>query len=405
VTRARLPNRRACESFTFECGGQPSPFKPNPEDQPESGTQDEFGASKEQPQPPRKLVLLDPADWEGKPLTDRAWIALNMIPALEPNLFIGDGGTGKSTAAVQLAVARTLQRDWMGIVPSMGRTLYLSAEDDEPELHRRVDACLKHYGGSYSDLRDRIKFIDLVGDDAVLGVQQNGTIKATDLYRAVSEAIAGYSECDFVILDSLADIFAGDENNRTQARQFVGLLKILCRRHHCAITALSHPSLSGMASGSGTSGSTAWSNSVRSRLYLEYMKSDDKDDIPDPDVRLLSTKKINYARKSEVPITLRYKNGVYVPEGSVSGLNKLGFEHKAEQVFKSILRMKIDQGIDFSAKKGPSYAPPAFAKEEKAMGFKKQHLEKAMLRLLDRVEIRLDTFGPPSKQRTRLVFT
>jgi RecA-family ATPase len=282
--------------------------------------------------------------------------------------------------------------------------LYLSAEDDAPELHRRIDACLKHYRGSYKDLRNRIKFIDLVGDDAVLGAQQNGTIRATDLYHAVSDAIAGYKGCDYVILDSLADIFAGDENNRTQARQFVGLLKKLCRKHHCAITALSHPSLSGMASGSGTSGSTAWSNSVRSRLYLEYMKPDEKDDIPDPDVRLLSTKKINYARKSEVPITLRYKNGVYIPDGSVSGLDKLGFEHKAEEVFKTILRMKNQQGINVSANKGPTYAPAAFAKEEKAKGFNKHHIEKAMLRLLDKGEIRSETFGPPSRQRSRLVF-
>jgi hypothetical protein len=36
---------------------------------------------------------------------------------------------------------------------------------------------------------------------------------------------------------------------------------------------LAHPSLSGMASGSGTSGSTAWSNSVRSRLYLTSIAS------------------------------------------------------------------------------------------------------------------------------------
>ena len=64
-------------------------------------------------------------------------------------------------------------------------------------------------------------------------------------------------------------MFAGDENSRPQAQEFIGLLKRLARKQNCALLLLAHPSLSGMATGTGMSGSTAWSNSVRSRLYLE----------------------------------------------------------------------------------------------------------------------------------------
>ena len=41
------------------------------------------------------------------------------------------------------------------------------------------------------------------------------------------------------VLDVLADMFAGDESDRAQVRQFVKLLKHLARKHHCAIL-LSH---------------------------------------------------------------------------------------------------------------------------------------------------------------------
>ena len=61
-----------------------------------------------------------------------------------------------------------------------------------------------------------------------------------------------------LILDNLADIFGGDENARDLARQFVSLIRGLAIDLDCTVLMLSHPSLSGMASGRGASGSTAW---------------------------------------------------------------------------------------------------------------------------------------------------
>ncbi|WP_369675560.1 AAA family ATPase, partial [Enterococcus faecium] len=86
-------------------------------------------------------------------------------------------------------------------------------------------------------------------------------------------------------LDTLADLHSGQENDRTTARQFIGLLRGLAIRHGCAVVLLAHPSLTGMASGSGLSGSTAWNASVRSRLYLERVVQDGYE--ADPDRRVL----------------------------------------------------------------------------------------------------------------------
>jgi hypothetical protein len=61
-----------------------------------------------------------------------------------------------------------------------------------------------------------------------------------------------------------------------------------------------------MASGSGTSGSTAWNNSVRSRLYLTQ-------DDANPDARILKFMKSNYGPKGE-PMKLIWRNGLFVPE-------------------------------------------------------------------------------------------
>jgi RecA-family ATPase len=189
-----------------------------------------------------------------------------------------------------------------------------------------------------------------------------------------------------MIVDALADAFAGDENNRTQARQFVGLLKRIANQYKCTVLCLAHPSLYGMNSGSGTSGSTGWSNSVRSRLYFESAKASGGEE-PDDDLRTLSTKKINYAGKS-VPLTLRWKAGAFVPEGGMSSIDKAALEQKAEHVFMDLLRLKREQGIDVTPFTGGKYAPKIFANEEKAKGIGQEHLVNAMRRLLDRKVIR-----------------
>ena len=72
-----------------------------------------------------------------------------------------------------------------------------------------------------------------------------------------------------IALDTAADMFGGNENDRSQVRQFIGLLRGLAITPMPACCWRSHPSLSGINTDSGLSGSTGWHNSVRSRLYFK----------------------------------------------------------------------------------------------------------------------------------------
>ena len=59
------------------------------------------------------------------------------------------------------------------------------------------------------------------------------------------------------MVDSSADEFGGDDINRAQVRKLVSMLRGLAIDHGCAVSLLSHPSLTEVSSGIGTSGSTA----------------------------------------------------------------------------------------------------------------------------------------------------
>jgi len=93
--------------------------------------------------------ILNPAAWEGRPVPPREWIVKDFIPARTVTLLSGEGAAGKSTLALQLAAARSLGKAWLSTIPKAGRTLVLSAEDEEDELHRRLDAIRQHYGATW----------------------------------------------------------------------------------------------------------------------------------------------------------------------------------------------------------------------------------------------------------------
>jgi hypothetical protein len=232
-----------------------------------------------------------------------------LLPARNVTLLSGDGGTGKSLLALQLALATSTASNWIGIEVSSGPVVYLSAEEDQDETHARLaEIC----NAEEIDLAEAftLNMIFMPGQDAVLAHEDKGArLVTTPLFRRLAATLEGI-EPALLVLDNLADVFGGNENSRTLAKHFIGILRSLAIRHDCTVLLLGHPSLTGLNSGSGSSGSTAWSNSVRSRLYLRK-DADAHGFEADRTRRLLETKKINYGPGSP-PIGLAWERGRFV---------------------------------------------------------------------------------------------
>ncbi|MGI8567876.1 MAG: AAA family ATPase [Methylocella sp.] len=243
----------------------------------EERTPSRRGNGKAEEASPLFARIINPANWEGVPVPDREWIVQDYMPDKTVTLLSGDGGQGKSLLALQLAAGMALAKEWIGLMPTPGRTLVLSAEDDGDEMQRRLDKIRAFYKASWADLAD-IRLIDLAGENAVLGALVNGQILPTEMFRTLDAFMAEWKP-SLTTLDVLADMFAGQENDRAQVRQFIRLLKQLARKHECAILLLAHPSLTGMYTGTGLSGSTDWNNGVRSRLYFQTPKTDGGDPV------------------------------------------------------------------------------------------------------------------------------
>lgn len=357
----------------------------------------------QQPGNGRKLTIVTADAFAGKIVPTREWHVDNLIPAKTVTILNGDGGTGKSLLATQLAVATVSGSPWIGLAVARGAVLYLSAEDDLEELHRRV-ATISERSNLELEQLQQLNIVPLAGEDALLAAPEGrgNILRASPLF-AMMDAHIAFSKPSLVVLDTLADLFGGDENQRAQARQFVSLLRGWAIKHQTTILLLAHPSLSGMASGSGSSGNTAWNNSVRSRLYLERVtdSSGGKTLEPDPDARVLRTVKSNYGRTGgEIP--LRWSNGILVPEVSDLGVDMRSAiaERRAEQVFINLLTEFGAEGRHVSATPSANYAPAVFAKDVRAENLSKRVLIEAMSRLFARCRIQVQEDGPKSRRRS-----
>jgi RecA-family ATPase len=280
-------------------------------------------------------------------------------------LLSGDGGTGKSLLAMQLAVATASGGRWLGQDVAGGGAMYLSAEDDRDELHRRLGDICVSAGARLADL-DRLTLCPMAGEDALLAQldRATGALRPTALFRDLDARLASERPA-LVVLDTLADLYPGDENNRAQARQFIGMLRGLAIRHECAVLLLAHPSLAGLNTGSGTSGSTGWNNSVRSRIYLSRIVQDGYE--ADPDARVLRTLKSNYGPIGG-EISLRWQNGVFGAQEPATELDRVAGNAKAERVFIKLLRLLADQGRRVNTGGGQTYAPTVFENHPEAAG-------------------------------------
>jgi RecA-family ATPase len=311
------------------------------------------------------LPFIDIAAWHGSRAPEREWAVRDRVPLKNVTLLSGEGGVGKSILALHVAAATTLGRDWLGSMPMPGPALVLCCEDDEHELRRRLDQIVEHYGASHEELSKNLHALSLAGHDAVMAApNKHGLIMRTPLFARLRQAARDIRP-RLIVIDNSADVFAGNENDRAQVRQFITLLRGIAIDANAGLLLTSHPSLTGISTGSGLSGSTAWNASVRSRLYFRRAKTE-KDEEPDPDLRVLELMKSNYGPVGET-ITLRWKAGLFLPVAGTGSLDKMAAEQRADHLFLTLLDRFNNQGRNSSDKpNAPTYAPTMFAKEKES---------------------------------------
>jgi hypothetical protein len=279
----------------------------------EPSTADDFSAAPAQPAAPAGVLHLD--DLTG-PAPERQWIIQDWLPEGELTALYGPPGSGKSMAALQLALAVASGTKWLNMPAKQMPVLTVACEDSADELHRRLASCKGDatYSFALDDPETRKNWYGWprVGADNILAQSDPRTGKVVpgpfwpELRAQLSWMPKGPK---LVVLDTIADIFAGSENDRPAVNSFLktclGRLRI---DYEATVLIVGHPAKS---DSSQYSGSTAWDGGVRSRWYMGKYESNDRLS----DHRVLSRTKSNYASTSAAGgrLVLQWVNGTFIP--------------------------------------------------------------------------------------------
>ncbi|MBR1151932.1 AAA family ATPase [Bradyrhizobium sp. JYMT SZCCT0428] len=342
------------------------------------------------------LSLICPAAWRGVPLEEMRWLATNRIPAADATILSADGGSGKTTAALQLAVA--VERDlgdWLGTTCMSGPVIFFSGEEPEQEMRRRLDRVARRRGLDPAEI-ENLHFHFADPDGCLLGMSRpNGPIVPTPLFEALRAAAIEIRPA-LIVIDSIAATFGGNQNDRVHARTFVGMFRRLARQADCAVLLLDHPSLSGMTNGTGRGGSMDWQNATRARLHLETVEGEDG-----KAGRVLEVKKLNYGPAGE-KVRLQWEEGCFVLEGTASAPRQGAAFSIADQAYLACLDRLTLQGREVREHPGRGYAPKVFADMPEANGMTARGFKAAQERLFSAGLIHNVTEGPASKRTKRI---
>jgi RecA-family ATPase len=344
-----------------------------------------------------RLRRVDAASLAGKPIPERDWYVPGLIPSRNVTLLYGDGGTGKSLLMLQCAAAGVTDGMFCGHPVKQGPVEFFTAEDEADELHRRLIDIARH-AGSTLDAYAGLNLTSLSEQDALLSMLDGNKLVPTALFEELS-AVLTETNPALLVLDTLADIYGGNEIIRAQARQFIGMLRRLAITHDCAVVVLAHPSLTGMDK--GTSGSTGWSNSVRSRLFFKRVDGDETGDA-----RVLEVGKANYG-KVGVTINMQWRDGVFVLAGLPT--DQIAKDARVDSLFLELLGAgnKLDGWRVSVAPTAGNYAPKVFKEKPPSsvstIGVSRKDFSDAMHRLLQSEQILSVPYGRPGDQRFHLI--
>jgi DNA polymerase len=337
--------------------------------------------------------------WEGEPIPELEYAVPDRFPLENVGLFSGEGGQGKSSLIQQLCVAHTIEREWLGCTPRKGPAVYIECEDAERVLRWRLVTIAAHYKVTLTAIADGgFQMFPLTDEEsAVLAMAPNksGIVRPTPLYDWLYE-LAGDIKPVMIGIASSANVFAGNENTRTEVQQFIRLLRRIACVAHGALLLVTQPSLSGIdhksVSHEGLAGTTQWHNAVRARAVMATVKAEEGIDTG---LRQIKFHKNQYGPPS-AGCFVRYESGLFLPVEGMS-MDAAQRAAKAEEVFITLLRKFTAQNQMVSPNPSSTYAPARFAEHSEAQGISKKEFARAMQRLLDIKTIEIRTWGKPSK--------
>lgn len=288
------------------------------------------------PPPPPALKRVSLADVFDAPEPPQRFVWADRIPCEHVTLLGAHGGTGKSMLALQLAAHVAIGRPFLGNEVEQGRVLFFSAEDAGPMVRRRFARVCRADGLDPAEVAQNLEVIDASDAPTLYEEANRGGVKLgakTPAFLALQRDLQA-NPASLLVIDNASDTFGASEIERARVREFVRELSGLVKANGGAVLLLVHvPKVTARSRGKAGdeesySGSTAWHNSARSRLFM----SEPDGASGDESRRTIAHQKCNVGPKAEpLEVAVRPDGtfGLWVPVELAGGIQ--GVIDRAEQ--------------------------------------------------------------------------
>jgi hypothetical protein len=247
------------------------------------------------------LKVLNIHDVISHPSPAPAFVWGGYLPRGVVSMLAAHGSTGKSTIALMLCVATALGRPLFGLDTAQCNTLFVSLEDSPSVVRHRLANICQKWDVNPASLDGKLTIVDGTDNPELFTADNRAVGVKTRTYFEMNQLVK-LGEVGLVVVDNASDAYGGDEIQRRQVRAFIRSLMEVAKPVNCALLLLAHVDKATSRSNKsenaeGYSGSTAWHNSVRSRLF---MKRDESGNLS------IEHQKSNLGRCHE-PLTLTWR--------------------------------------------------------------------------------------------------
>ena len=324
---------------------------------------------------------------------ERKWAIKGWLGFGHVTLLVGSGGIGKTLLAQQIASCLALGRTFIEEVDRPYRCLMWACEDDHDELWRRQLALSRWCQAGLEEFHEWLTIVPRHGLDNALVTTEYGKLCFSPLIATLQEQ-AEDLDSEVVILDNVAQLYGANENDRHAVTAFLNALSGALRGR--AILLLAHPS---RGAGSEFSGSSAWENTARTRLYLGANLPDAKRDDESPpqdNVRYLSRRKANYSPKDWRRMT--YADGALTPDdietdGQGGVVAHIRQRNAQQAIISGLEKLKV-MGVHASdGTRSPQFLPKLLIEYGLHNNLQSNELTSAMRLMMVEGKIRKETVG------------
>ena len=265
---------------------------------------------------------------------EQKWILTSFLPAGIVGIVVAPGGTGKSWFDLQLAASVVTGLPLAGCceVGTTGAVLILSAEDDEGQLHRRIDRLTHQLGTDATPeiikaLREKLIIVPRVGEDNLLTSTDPDTreVHITLLLDRLIAAAKQIPDLVMIIVDPASRFRGGNENAAEDTTRFVQALERLAKVLGVTVLVAHHSNKGAFSATeqnqSASRGSSALTDGVRWQLNLmTFSQAEAKNYGIPPEERgfylTAALTKSNYSAP-QPPVVLKRGEGGYLHRASL----------------------------------------------------------------------------------------